>query len=412
MFPECPLVFPGDNPIMKKLSLLTFGIKNLRRRPFRTGVLAFSISLVACLLVFGLSFVVSVTSGIKRSSDRLGADLLVIPVGASRIAEEVLLETEARSFYMDKSVIARLEKIEGIEQITYQTYLTTIPGLCCDIPEAKIVAFNQDSDFIIKPWLHKAIGRRLNRGEAIVGYESFLNIGRGLMEVDANLFGTRFTILGSLEKTGTGLDNAIFIGEESVTDILREGKSALKAGQISIILTRVKKGYDPYVVGRAVEGEIVDVDVIARKDIGKSIIGTLKDLRQLFVVLIVMTSLMSLFLAWSIFSAIAGERSREVGIMRAMGARKSHIVLLFLTEVFAVGAAGSVVGVLSGSALSLLLEKNYVILKTLSNGITGSDRLSIAAAGLVTGVVICAVGALSPIWRLKSLEPLAAIKKE
>lgn len=404
---ECPLISP-----VRDFTLLTCAVKNLRRKPFRTGVLAFSIAIVVCSLVFGLSFVIAVTASIQRASDRLGADLLVIPVGASRFAEEVLLETESKSFYMDKAVIDRLKKVEGIEKITCQTYLTTITGLCCDIPEAKVVAFNQETDFIVQPWLQKAIGRKLKRGEAIVGHESFLNIGRGLMEIDARLFGSRFTILGSLEKTGTGLDNAIFIGDESVPDILGQGKSALKPGQISLIFTKVKKGYDPYLVGRAVEGEIVEVDVIARKDIGKNIIVALKDMRQIFSLLVVITSLLSLFLAWSIFSAIAAERSREVGIMRAIGAKESHVVALFLFEIVAVGAAGSAAGILSGSALSVLLEKSYAILKTLSGGMDAVDRIMVAFAGLFIGIGVCTLGALAPVLRLKKREPLLAIKEE
>ena len=410
-------VFPahGGYPLivlLKTIGLHTYALKNLRRKPFRTAVLALSIAIVVCALVFGLSFVRRVTAGIERASDRLGADLLVIPVGASRSAEEVLLETESKSFYMDTSVIDRVRKIDGIDKITCQTYLTTITGLCCDIPEAKVVAIDQETDFIVEPWLQKAIGRKLRKGEAIVGYESFLNIGRGLMEVDARLFGSTFTIVGSLEKTGTGLDNAIFIGNESVAAILSEGKSVLKPGQISIIFTKVRTGYDPYRVGRAVEGEIVEVDVIARKDIGKNIIAALQDMRHIFSLLIVATSLLSLFLAWSIFSAIASERSREVGIMRALGAKESHVVALFLIEVLAVGVAGSAVGVALGSALSLLLEKNYAIVKTLSGGLYPLDRLFIAIAGLCTGVAVCAAGALAPVARLKKKEPLLAIKEE
>ncbi len=396
---------------VKRFNLLTLSFKNIRRKTFRSGILAFSIALVVCIIVFGLSFIFTVTSSIKLSSERLGADLLVIPVGASRFAEEVLLETESKSFFMDKKVVDQLREVEGIDKITAQTYLTTISGVCCDVPEAKVVAFNQDTDFVVKPWLDRAIGRRLERGEAIVGYESFLNISQGLMEINASLFGNRFRIVGTLDKTGTGLDNAIFIGDENIQDIIKHGKAVLRPDQVSVVFTRVKKGYDPYVIGRAVEGRIVEVDVIARKDIGKNIINTLRDMRYLFSFMVIISTVLSVFLTWSIFSAITNERAREVGIMRAIGAKEIHIVRVFMIEIILIGIIGSAAGILAGTSLSLSLEQSFTILKSLPTQLDIFQRIWISAAGLAIGTGVCVIGALAPITRIRKTEPLTVIKE-
>lgn len=397
---------------MKSFTFSTFASKNVKRNVFRSGVLAFSITLVVCTLVFGISVIVNVNLSIKRSADRLGADLMVIPVGASRFAEEVLLETESKSFYMDRSVLDRVRAIDGIDLVTSQTYLTTVPSVCCDIPESKVVAFDQETDFIIGPWLTKAIGRKLARGEAIAGYESYVNIDRGLLEIDTTLFGNRFKVVGALEKTDTGLDNAIFIGAENITDIIRNGKSTLKTGQVSLVFTKVKKGYDPYQVGRDIEGTMVDVDVISRKDIGKNIIAALRDIRQIFGLLVVLAVFLSLFLVWSIFSAIANERSREVGIMRALGAKESHIVKVFVLEVMAIACLGGVIGAVLGTAFTVVLGNSFSILRNLPNALTLVERALIALAGFGMGALICLGGALSPVQRIKKLEPLVVIKAE
>jgi putative ABC transport system permease protein len=396
---------------MKKFNLFSLSLKNLKRKGFRTGILIFSISLTVSVLVFGLSFILSVNSSIKRASERLGADLIVVPVGARGYAEEVLLETKIKSFYMDKGIVDRVKKIEGIETVTYQTYLSTIQGACCDIPEAMVIVFNQNTDFIAKPWLKKAINRKLEKGEVIVGHESFLNIGLGLMDIDANIFGIRFKIIGALEKTGTGLDNALFMSDENIEDILKEGKSILKPEEISIIFTKVKKGYDPYQVGRNVEGEIIEVDVVARSDIGKNIINTFKDINQIFSMAIILATMLSAFLSWAIFSAIANERSKEVGIMRAIGAKEIHIVRLFFTEVFTIGAIGSLVGIGVGIYLFIFLSKGFSIIKNISINITLTGEILIALIAFIVGTMICILGAISPLYRLKKIEPLIAIKE-
>lgn len=396
---------------MKKFNLFSLSLKNLKRKSFRTGILVFSIALTVTIIVFGLSFISSINSSIKRASDRLGADLIVVPVGARGYAEEVLLETKIKSFYMDKGIVERVKRIEGIEEATYHTYMSTIQGICCDIPEAMVIVFNQDTDFIVKPWLKKVINRKLEKGEVIVGHESFLNIGLGLMDIDANIFGIRFKIIGALEKSGTGLDNALFMGDENIEDILKEGKSILKPEEISIIFTKVKKGYDPYQVGRNVEGEIIEVDVVARSDIGKNIINTFKDINQIFSMAIIIATMLSAFLSWAIFSAIANERSKEVAIMRAIGAKEIHIVRLFFTEVFTIGAMGSLVGIGVGIYLFIFLSKGFSIIKNISTNITLTGEILIALIAFIVGTMICILGAISPLYRLKKIEPLIAIKE-
>lgn len=397
---------------MTEFNFLTVALKNLKRKKFRSGVLVFSIALLVSLLIFALSFVVSVSSSLKKASDRLGADLTIVPVGARGSAEAFLLESKEASFYMEKSLIERVKIIDDIVATTYQIYLSTITGMCCDVAQTKIVAFNQDTDFIVKPWLQKSLGRRLNKGEAIAGYDTNLNLDLELLEVEKTIYNNKFKIVGVLDKTGTGLDNALFMDEENLKDIIGSGNSPLKEGQISLIFAKIKKGLDPYEVGKKIEGNIVEVDVVARDDMGREMLKTLKDINKIFLVSIIMTSVLAVLLVWAIFSAIANERAREVGIMRAIGAKESHIVKLFILEVFVIGMLGSIIGMVAGSYLSISFARGFTILKNLSAELSFVQQAEIAAAGFVIGTGICIAGALLPINRIKKLEPLLAIKEE
>jgi len=397
---------------MAQISFFSVALKNLKRKTFRSGVLVFAIALLVSLLIFAISFTVSVASSLKKSSDRLGADLVVIPIGARTFAEEYLLESKNTSFYMPISIIEKVKKIEGIEKLTYQTYLSSIAGLCCDVPPTRIVAFDQKTDFIINPWLQKSLGRPLEVGEAIAGATTSENLGLGLLDVEATIFENRFKIVGVLEETGTGLDNALFMTEENLKNIIASGKSPLKKGEISIIFTKLKKGYDPSYVGKVLEGEIPEVDVMARSDMGAKFINTLADINKIFLLTTVLASVLTTFLVWAIFSAIANERSKEIGIMRALGARENHIVKLYLLEVLVLGLFGSIIGVLAGTYLSFLLADSFSLLKNISAGLTGGQQISIALVGLVVGTAICVTGAMMPINRIKKMEPLLVIKEE
>jgi len=386
--------------------------RNLRRRPLRTGILVAALSLMVAALIFALSFVTRVNASIKLTSDRLGADLMIVPTGARGGAEDILVENRATSFYMNRSFLDRVRKIEGIDKVSAQTYLVTLTGLCCSVPSSMVVAFNQDTDFIVAPWLKEKLGRKLRKGEAIVGSESAYNISLGMVEMEAKLFGTVFSMVGVLDKTGSGLDTAVFISDENIDEIIKNSNADIKPDQISVIFAKLKKDADPYKVMSEIENNIIELDVVMRKDIGKSLIVTLGDISKIFYLTMVLSTVLSLFLVWAIFTAIANERTREVGIMRALGAKERHVVRLFLLEVLVLGAIGSIVGIIAGTALTSIMSQSFSILRNLPVELSMFSRTVIALAGLLFGTGICVLGALSPVQRLKKLEPLLVIKQE
>jgi len=387
-------------------------VRNLRRRPLRTSILVAALSLMVAALVFSLSFVMRVTASIRLTADRLGADLLVVPTGSRGAAEDILVENRATSFYMNKSFVDRIKKVEGIDKVSYQTYLVTLTGLCCSVPSSMVVAFDQETDFIVTPWLKGKLGRKLKKGEAIVGSESAYNINLGLVDMEAKLFGNVFSMVGVLDKTGSGLDTAVFISDDNMADIIKNSGVPIKEDQISVIFAKIKKGADLYQVMSQIENTMIDVDVVMRKDIGKSLLTSLGDISKIFYLTMILSTVLSLFLVWAIFTAIANERTREIGIMRAIGAKETHVSKLFLFEVLVLGAIGSIVGIAAGTSLSLIMAKSFSILKNLPVDLSMLSRAAIAVAGLLFGTGICVLGALSPLQRLKKLDPLLVIKQE
>ena len=124
-----------------------------------------------------------------------------------------------------------------------------------------------------------------------------------------------------------------------------------------------------------IENSIIEVDVVMRKDVNRGLMTTLGDISKIFYLTMVLSTALSLFLVWAIFSAIANERTREIGIMRALGAKEGHVVHVFLYEVLALGAVGSLIGILAGTGLSLAMGKSFSILKNLPVDLTSVPAL-------------------------------------
>ena len=81
-----------------EFNLLTFALRNLKRKQLRTWILVAAIALLVSVLVFAFSFVRRVNSSIRLTSERLGADVIVVPAGSRGAAEDVLLENRTKSF--------------------------------------------------------------------------------------------------------------------------------------------------------------------------------------------------------------------------------------------------------------------------------------------------------------------------
>ena len=76
---------------------------------FRNIVLALAVALLVSLLVFALLFNRAVHDDIEAASQKLGAELVLVPVEAVQKAEEFILESQKKDFYMDREVFEKVK---------------------------------------------------------------------------------------------------------------------------------------------------------------------------------------------------------------------------------------------------------------------------------------------------------------
>jgi putative ABC transport system permease protein len=103
------------------------------------------------------------------------------------------------------------------------------------------------------------------------------------------------------------------------------------------------------------------------------------------------------------------ERTREIGLRKALGARKKDILLQFLTESSLLSLVGGIIGILFGWLIAFIVGKVATATGNNFTPIVGTDAILLstsfsAAIGLFFGIY--------PASRAASLEPVEALRHE
>ena len=106
----------------------------------------------------------------------------------------------------------------------------------------------------------------------------------------------------------------------------------------------------------------------------------------------------------NVMLATVTERTREIGIRRALGAKRAHILLQFLTETVVLSVGGGLVGVALGLAIPVLVER-WTDLEAV---VTPEAPILAFVISAVIGVVF----GLYPAWRAASMKPVEALRHE
>jgi putative ABC transport system permease protein len=108
------------------------------------------------------------------------------------------------------------------------------------------------------------------------------------------------------------------------------------------------------------------------------------------------------------------ERTREIGILKALGMKSRTVLYIFLTESVIIGLIGAVIGIISGwvlaNVVSLFLGRGGIIGSALTITPILTPEVMLGALGF--GVGISVIFALYPAWRASKLKPVEALRYE
>ncbi len=346
----------------KKISSKDLAIENIRRKPIRSFVLIIFIMIFTFVLVLGSMTSISLSNGLESLSNRLGADVMVVPAGHQAKIDGVLLSGEPCEFYLPKGSLEKLEGFEGIKAMSPQTYIATLSASCCSAP-LQIMGIDYHSDFIIKPWLQDTLDTELRDGQIIVGNRVEGEVGDLL-----KFFGKPFKIVGKLEKTGMGFDATVFMTQKTAAELAVEAERKKKhplsedGSLVSVIMIKLESGYDSSDVARKITKEFSKDGMYGMfsKKFVNTVSSNLSVVASYISVSIIVLWLMAVIVISMVFTMIFNERKKEMAILRVVGASKKKLRNIILSEAFIISLFASFLGTGLG-ILGLVILKPLVV---------------------------------------------------
>ncbi|MCL4183071.1 MAG: ABC transporter permease [Burkholderiaceae bacterium] len=383
------------------MSLLPLAFKNLARKPFRTWALVLAVAIAGGAVFSTATVMWGVERSMKQGLSKFGADLLVIPRGALVNMKTALLTGEPSAFYMNSGFASEVKTIAGVAKVSPQIFLTTADGEHCTIGNAFLVGFDPDTDFTVMPWLLARPKEPFGKAHAIVGGNNGYQAGDTVL-----FYGQTFTVYGKLDRTGIGLyDNAVFIHIDKAYELADASKQlsdvaalGFARGDISALLVQIGNSSKAGLVRFAVSRNPA-VKVVTAGNIVTSVRQNLVALFTGTVVLSIVLVLGNILMISAIFSTIVNERKKELGLLRAIGAKKQAVFRLILSESTLLTAMGGALGILIGAVLMRVYARTIGFhLESLNIPFMWPPFGQIAMLGALSVLLALLVGALGAVW--------------
>ena len=370
------------------------------------SVLTVSIIAVGIMSLVGIETAIDIlTEKVAGSFEKMGAGMFMVKA-----------KQDAAGLTLRQAEQLRRESVEDFAQTVsiyeYRGMIERVSsgGVSTD-PVCSVIAC--DTYYIICQSGRIGSGRNLMPSDcerslkvAVIGD----NVRRRLFGADSSGVGQRitagdgsYTVVGVLERQGavfgTGLDDSVLTplaeGSDVIVDIIPSCDMMLAVDKTATLMRAIR---------RLGSGEKPDFEIVKSSSAEESLKSVSHKLSLAALGIGLITLLGAAVGLMNIMLVSVKQRTREIGVRKALGARPRTISGQFLTESIVIGqiggAAGIVLGILFGNLVALIMEGDFLV----------PWRWVALAVAICLAVSI--LSGLLPARRAASLDPILALHSD
>jgi putative ABC transport system permease protein len=231
--------------------------------------------------------------------------------------------------------------------------------------------------------------------------------------------GKSVRVVGILKEEGGSEDRQIYMPIDAAVNLITDAKKdvfnyiQVKAQSVDVVDTVVTKIEKKLMISRHIANENDrDFSVTALKAMAQSVTTMISSM-TLFLGAIAAVSLIvgAVGIANTMFTAVL-EKTKEIGTMKAIGAKNRDILMIFIFNSAMVGFVGGVFGVILGGLVSAVFPMIGGTMTRGDNEIIPSVSPGLMVFGLMIAVLIGVISGAVPAYRASKMKPVDALRYE
>ncbi len=384
------------------MRLRDISMNNLKRRKGKVFFLILGLTIGITTVVALISMTRMMNEDISNKLDEFGANILIIPrsdalalsyggmsIGGVTVDAQTLKDSD----------IPKIRQIEVRENIS-----TVSPKLigAVEIDGKKVplmgVTFQEESR--LKKWwkIHGTFPK--NREEVILGNEAAVQLFKSTGDV-LTIDGKTVRVTGVLDETGSQDDFLIFGDLTFVQEALKK-PAALSLIEVSAFCNTCPIEE----IVRQISKELPHAKVTAIKQTLQTKMEALDHFKKFSVGISAIVLLIGGLIVFTNMMASVNERKREIGIFRAIGFRRSHVIRIIFLESLIVGVIAGVLGYVFGLGFSQIIGP---IVTGLKGGKWVIDPL-LAIGAVFLSSLIGILSSAYPALHASKMDPTEALR--
>lgn len=414
------------------MRISTIAFANLKRRKGKALFLIIGIAIGIGTAVALLSLSGSIKEEIGSQLDQFGANIVVVPQSNSLSLNYGGVSVSSVS--IDEQQL-KTEDATDLLDIPYRNRLSIVaPKLLRTIEvEGKMVVMagvDFESELKLKRWWHIAGNRPRSPQDLLVGYEAARALSIIEMTSDTagpavshsshngahdesenahqfkivrdrlRIAGGEHQVTGVLAQTGGPEDHMVFGELAHVQQLVGS------PGQLSLIeVAALCKDCPVEDIVAQIGERLPHARVSAIQQSVRARAETVERLTRFFaIVAVIVLSIGALMIFTTMMGSVI-ERTKEIGVLRAIGFRKAHIIKGLIIEVAVISVIGGLVGWAAGTAASWAALPYFA-----ETEIAFQLQPALALAAITAGLVIGILSSFYPIIRASRLDPSEAVR--
>jgi len=325
------------------MTLKDIALKNLRRRKTKAGFILVGLLVGVSSVVAFLTLVEALTQDVNHKLEEYGANILIVPQTENLSLTYGGLSLGGVSFDMQEIRQGELDKIRSIKNAANVAAVGPMVLGAVEANGRRVMLAGMDFKVFqyLRPWW-KFRGTIPEKDGVLLGSEAAQKLGLTVGS-PLELKGHRMTVSGVLDSTGSQDDQILFTRLDTAQTLLG------KQGRISMAeVAALCAGCPVEEMVRQISEVIPGAKVMAIKQVVQGRVETLAYFQKAAYALSAVVALVGALVVLVTMMSSVRERTAEIGIFRAIGFRRSHIMSIILLEAAMISALAGVLGYLLG----------------------------------------------------------------